>query len=356
MRYSINPFMMLLFYLPSKLYGLIIGIRNFLYDKNFIGVYTPECTVISVGNLTVGGTGKTPFVIFLSRHFSGKGRKVTIVSRGYGGSKSSSDVLTVSDGKGKVFVGADECGDEPFLLASSLPAVSVLVSKIRAKAIREAQRTFSPDIIILDDGYQHRAVSRTVDILLIDASDPFGNYQLLPSGMLREPIRNIQRADLIIITRAEENEEFITLERIIRTHNRDARIFKSGHSFSELLLPGTSKTLTPSELKGKKAYAFCAIGNPDIFIMDIERSDADIVGTRFYRDHHRYSSVDLETIERDALSAGAEILLTTQKDVINMASMQSRYLPLYSAQIRTVVHESERFFNELETMLANRRS
>ena len=356
MRYSFNIFVILLLFIPSKLYSIIISLRNLFYDRKLFTIYNPERPVISVGNITVGGTGKTPFVSLLCRHFSLQGKKIGVVSRGYGGNKSSNDVLIVSDGKGRIFAGARECGDEPFLLATSLIDVPVLVSKKRSKAIHEALHLFNPDIIVLDDGYQHRAVSRDANILLIDATDPFGNYRLLPSGILREPIQNIKRADIVIITRAEKDEEFITLERIIKIHNGKARIFKSGHVFSELVMSEGSKTLKPSELSGKKVYAFCAIGNPDVFILDIEKLGAKVVGSRFFRDHHRYSQDDIKSLVDDALSASAEMLVTTHKDIINMGPIGSLQLPLYYARIQAVVHESEQFFAALEEMLAKRRS
>ncbi len=356
MRQTFNPFILSLLSVPMNLYRFVTFLRNLFYDRHYFAIFRSECPVISVGNITIGGTGKTPFVAYLCRHFLEEGSTIAIASRGYGGKKSSSDVLVVSNGKGQILCSAEECGDEPFLLAHTLQDVPVLISKKRSKAIEKAVQRFDPDIIVLDDGYQHRAVHRDIDILLIDATNPFGNYRLLPSGILREPIRNLSRAHIIVITRAEKEEEFITLKRIIKTHNMNALVFQSSHSLLKFVDEDSGTTMHPEELSGKKVFAFCAIGNPAIFIMDLEKLGAEIVGRSFFRDHYRYSPADMKKIEKDALNAGAEIIVTTHKDIVNLGKSGSSALPLYYAELQTVIHSSEQFFSILEEMLAMRRS
>ncbi len=356
MKKTFNPFILFLLSIPMNLYRFVVFLRNLCYDRNFFTIFRSECPVISVGNITIGGTGKTPFVAYLCRYFLEKGNTIAIVSRGYGGKKSGSDVLIVSDESGRSLCSAQECGDEPFLLARTLEKVPVLISTKRSRAIEKATQLFDPDIVVLDDGYQHRGVHRDIDILLIDATDPFGNYRLLPSGTLREPIQNLKRAHIIVITRAKKGEEFLTLQRIIKTHNMNALVFQSGHSLLRFVEEGSGTIMLPGELNGKKIFAFCAIGNPDVFTMDLERLGAEIVGHSFFRDHHRYSRDDMKKIKGEAMSAGAQIIVTTHKDIINIGKSGNLRLPLYYAELQTVVHESEQFFSILEEMLAMRRS
>ncbi|MEW5807227.1 MAG: tetraacyldisaccharide 4'-kinase [Acidobacteriota bacterium] len=354
MRYTFNPFILAFLYIPSRLYAFLVFLRNLLYERHIFPVHKVERLVISIGNITVGGTGKTPFAAYLCQHFSGMGKRVVIVSRGYRGTKNR-EVLIVADGKGKILAQPAECGDEPFLLAQLLPDVAVIVSRKRSKAIKEAVSQFDPDLIILDDGFQHRAVSRDADILLIDAMDPFGNYRILPAGILREPIKNIRRASIIVITRVERDEEHITLERIIRKHNPGAAIFTSGHRITEFVRNGLiskDAVLSPSDLAHKKVYAFCGIGNPDVFIHDLENLGAHVAGKRIFRDHHSYSLKDARDIEEDARLCGAEILVTTQKDLVRIPRIENFSLPLYHARISVNVYRMEEFFSTLERFLS----
>lgn len=352
LKFTANPILVLILNIPTKIYHFIVYIRNLLYDKKILSTYKSKVPLISVGNLTFGGTGKTPLVACLSEFFQSQGKKVAIVSRGYKGSKSSKKVFIVSDGKGHIFGGPKECGDEPFLLASWLSDTPILISKKRISAVLHAQDQFSPDYIILDDGYQHRALSRDIDILLIDAMDPFGNYRLPPSGTLREPIQNLGRADVVMINRAEENDVFITLRRIIRRHNKKTLIFQVGNRISELIRIGGEEKLPPEQISGWNCYLFCAIGNPDAFSLNIEKLGAHILGHKYFRDHHPYTKDDLRKIENAARKAGAAILLTTQKDMVRIKEYQTMLsLPLYYAKLELVLYQEREFFQALKHFL-----
>ncbi len=348
MKYITNPLLLLILAIPTKIYHFIIFLRNFFYDKNILKSYQCETQLISVGNLTLGGTGKTPLVAHLSKYYLYHGKKVAIVSRGYKGTKSTKKVFIISDGKGRIFGNAEECGDEPFLLATWLPEIPILISKKRALAVERARTQFSPDIIILDDAYQHRAVSRDLDILIVDAMDPFGNYRLPPSGILREPIQNIKRADIIIINRAEKDDDFITLKRILRRHNEKASIFKSGNIITEIVRMGSGPSLKPMEINGLSCYIFCAIGNPDAFSLNLEKLGAHIVGNKFFRDHHQYTINDLRKIDAEAKRKEASIILTTQKDMVRVQNVHLFSLPIYYASMELVLYEENRFFQALD--------
>lgn len=354
MKYATHPLLMMLLELPARIYYSVILLRNSLYDKGIFKTYECQTPLISVGNLTFGGTGKTPLVAFLSKFFQSQGKKVAVVSRGYKGTKSTKKVFIVSDGKGHTFGSAKECGDEPFLLATWLPDIPILISKKRASAVQRAQTQFSPDLIILDDGYQHRAVSRDIDILLIDAMDPFGNYRLPPSGILREPIQNIGRADIVIINRAEADEDFNILRRIIRRHNEKTIIFKSGNEITELVPMGSGKSLKPAEINQLNSYLFCAIGNPDAFLLNIEKLGAHVVGHKYFRDHHIYTDDDLKKIDAKAKKAGASIILTTQKDMVRIKHPDLLSLPLHWAKMELILYEQNDFFQALDRLLNKR--
>lgn len=353
LKFSSNPLILLLLSPFSKIYHFFVFLRNFLYDKKILKSFESDVPLISVGNLTLGGTGKTPLVAYLSEFLQSQGKKVVIVSRGYKGSKSSNKVFTVSDGQGHIFGSPEECGDEPFLLASWLSDTPVLISKMRASAIQQAESQFSPDYIILDDGYQHRAVSRDIDILLIDAMDPFGNYRLPPSGILREPIKNLCRADIILINRAEEDEDLLTLRRILRRHNEKALVFQLGNRITKLFKLGSDAALDSENINGVKCYLFCAIGNPHGFTLNIEKLGAQLVGHKYFRDHYQYTDEDLKKIFREAEKAGASIILTTQKDMVRIKEYdESSSLPLYYAKLELALYKEEEFLQALKSLLS----
>ncbi len=352
LKFASNPLLLLLLNPFSKIYHFIVFLRNFLYDKKILTSYKSDVPLISIGNLTFGGTGKTPLVAYLTKFFQSLGKKVVIVSRGYKGSKSSKNVFLVSDGHGQIFGNPNECGDEPFLLASWLPDTPILISKKRALAVQSAESQFSPDYILLDDGYQHRAVSRDIDILLIDAMDPFGNYRLPPSGILREPIENLCRADIMLINRAEEDEDLLTLRRILRRHNTQAHIFQLGNRITKLVSLATGDTLDPDGINGMNSYLFCAIGNPHGFSLNIEKLGSNVVGYRYFRDHHQYTEEDLQKITRDASEAGASIIITTQKDSVRIKKHNELpFLPLYYAKLELIFYKEEDFLQSLTDLL-----
>lgn len=300
-----HPLALALLGLPAALYGAIVGARNRHYDKPGAAKQV-ALPVISVGNLTAGGTGKTPIVAWLARGLLDRGRRPAIVSRGYGGTAGKGP-LFVSDGSGPR-LDAGRCGDEPHLLARTLPGVTVIVGSDRC-AGAEAAHTHGCDVVLLDDGFQHRRLHRDLDLLLLDAGAPFDNGRLLPAGLLREAVSGLARADAILITRTRPGEDHPEIESEIRRHNPTAPISLAGHEPVGFVdLEGTI-VKRPS-----RALAFSGIGNPESFRSDLHGQGIELVDFRAFADHHPYTAEELRELQDDATEAGAT-LVTTEKDL-----------------------------------------
>lgn len=275
--------------------------------------------VISIGNITAGGTGKTPAVIALAKEAKKRGHQPCILTRGYKGKAAGPCVISKGDGP---LLGVDETGDEPLLMAWELKDIPVIKGNDRYEAGMFALEASIPDpsLFILDDGFQHWILDRDVDILLIDSTKPFGNRRLLPSGILREPLTEMKRADIIVITRTPPHiagphgiEDTILSE--IREHNRDAPLYVSSH------LPVGLKTTSGQDLpleaiSGKKVFGFCGIGNPESFRNTLLAIDAQVRNFVAFRDHYPYNERDIRRIFDMAQECAADWIVTTEKDIM----------------------------------------
>jgi len=299
----------------ESLYGTGSALRNFMYDKNVLKAKSIPCRVVCIGNLTVGGTGKTPVVIMTARMLREAGCPVAVVSRGYRG--TGKGPLVVSDGS-DVCVSPVESGDEPHIIARELPGVPVVVGKNRYEAARLACERFHPWVVVLDDAFQHRKLARNVDIVTIDCDNPYGNEHLLPRGVLRESPYSLRRAGAVVVTRCRGDVDRKRLERMIRYYDRRVRIFWSGHFPVGLRRPGGTERSAPETLKGRKVAALSNIAVPGSFHRMLEDCGADLVHRRVFPDHHRYSGGELEAVEREAREAGADLLVMTAKDERNL--------------------------------------
>ena len=308
MRPPQHPLLRAALGLPASIYGAAVWLRNRRYDRPG-AARQASLPVISVGNLTVGGTGKTPIVAWLARHLSGQGHRPAVVSRGYHG-RAGRGPLTVSDGDGPR-CGPELAGDEPYLLARSLPGVPVIVGSDRAAGARAA-RDSGADVVILDDGLQHRQLARDLDIVLLDASNPFGNYRLLPAGLLREPISALGRAGAVVITRSRPGESFEVIERVVRHHNPAALLLSAGHRSLGFFDPQGTRVDPP-----RRAVAFCGIGNPNRFRIDLESEGVELEDFVAFRDHQVYTPRALSRLRRRVERSGAA-LVTTEKDLSRM--------------------------------------
>ena len=282
-------------------YAAIVRVRNHLYATGRLKAQKVLVPVICVGNLTTGGTGKTPLVVWLCRYLREKKVHSAILTRGYKMRQA-------------------ELSDEPALLAAQCPGAAVIVNPDRVAGAREAICHHHAQVLVMDDGFQHRRLSRDLDLVAIDATRPFGYGRVLPAGLLREPITGLRRAHAAILTRCDQVSED-ALKRIeddIHRINPDLVMARSSHVSTGIrTLAGTE--LKIEQLRGQRVFAFCGIGNPQSFFHTIEHSGGVLVGTSTYADHYHYAAGDLERIWAEAAGQKASLVLTTQKDWTKIA-------------------------------------
>lgn len=298
-------------------YAIGVTIRNFLYFVRILPQIKIPRTVISIGNLTTGGTGKTPITAEIARLCVKSGKKTTILSRGYGGKLSSKEVQLVSDGE-NVFLSAQEAGDEPFWLASNIKGVSVVICKDRVKAAQWAMKELGTEIFILDDGFQYRRLKRDLNIMLVDGHKKFGNGMLLPAGPLREPMGQIKRADKIIVVNKNPYSQQSVKD--CRAYSRHLiKLFDKEVFGCHLTASGVHNAITGNPIfDAKKVFAFTGIAQPESFFDSIRAHRHNIVGKLEFNDHHAYTIEDMYKITTEAKVAGADIIITTEKDIVKI--------------------------------------
>ncbi|NVM25114.1 MAG: tetraacyldisaccharide 4'-kinase [Desulfobacterales bacterium] len=317
----------------SLVYSLAIRLRLIAYEVGLFSIKSLPTYVVSIGNITTGGTGKTPFVAMLAEWASRNGFRVGILSRGYK-RKRSRNTLVVSDGK-KVLASVAEAGDEPFLLAKKLPTVPVLVSKKRCRIGHLALSLFNSELLLLDDGYQHLSLKRDLDILLLDAKRQFGNRSLLPLGPLREPVEQAKRADLIIITRCTDEHPGDDLVDFLQRNFPGRPIFRSGHFPDQVMFPLVGKTYSPGFLSGKKVLAFAGLANPDNFLEMVKGLGAHVIHFKAFSDHHPFTKDEIEELASWKRRSDADFLLTTEKDWVRTDSKIGADLDVAILTIKT---------------------
>ena len=315
----------------SLFYRLCVAVRSCAYDAHILKSRRLPLPVISVGNIVVGGAGKTPFVELLASELRNRGTRVAILSRGYKGRNPETPPHLVSDGI-RVLLSAGEAGDEPVMLAKKLPGVIVVTDPDRIRAGRQTVQRLGADLFVLDDGFQHRRLARDVDILLLDCNRPFGNGNLLPAGQLRETPRSIRRADIIVFTRCVSTPPQPLVEEV-RGFNSRAPIFSASIEPSGLIEINTGVMRDPVFLKGKRIAAFSAIARPDDFGRKLARLEATIAYHRPFPDHHIFTGREIGGIIDAGLSAGAEAIVTTAKDAVRLPEGLSAAIPLFSLEI-----------------------
>ena len=318
----------------SVCYGLAVRFRSFLYDKGILKVNRLACRVVSIGNLTVGGTGKTPMTMFVAQLLRDSGYQPVVISRGYKGKAEKTGGI-VSDGK-TVLLKPDMAGDEPFMMAQKLKGIPVLVGGNRYQIGMRAVEKFSPDVIILDDAYQHRQLYRDMDFVLVDEKSFLGNMHLLPRGILREPISGLLRADAFILSRSAEKSTF-TRERL-EAMAPGKPIFKSYHEpyILGVIKGGDGKSHETSSvismggfeedfegdfefLKKSTVFVFSGIAKNKEFKSMVKEMVKKVAGDIQFSDHHTYSKKDFRIILDHAKKCSAEFLVTTEKDYVKIA-------------------------------------
>ncbi len=349
-----------LLFISSRFYRMAVQFRLWMYDKRVIRNHALGCLVVSIGNLSCGGTGKTPVVEVFARTLSARGRKVAILSRGYRSKKRSfreklahifrhrkieTPPKVVSDGK-NLLLNSEYAGDEPYMLASNLHDVAVVVDKDRVKSGIYAIDNFQSDVIILDDGFQYLMMKPHINIVLVDATDPFGNGHVLPRGILREPIKNIRRADYIFLTKSDGSHKISHLKRFIRRHTRRAEIIECCHKPQYLVRFGNGEKLPLSALHGVKAAALSAIARPDSFERFLEEFGADLVLKDHFADHHRYTQQEIIDFINQAKAAGAEMIVTTEKDAVRIPRLDRCDVPIYFLRIQIDILSGQENFDQ----------
>jgi tetraacyldisaccharide 4'-kinase len=297
------------------LYSSALRLRALLYRVGLFKTLRLPRPVIAIGNITVGGTGKTPVTAYIARLLLRQGYRVAVLSRGYGGSLEG-QTCVVSDGA-TIMLSAGECGDEPFLLASTLPGLLVIIGPDRYAAGLMAMQQLSPDVFLLDDGFQHLRLHRDLNILLQDFSRPFGNGLTLPAGILREPAAAARRADLVIFTRAPEGAA--TPKAVSGTP-----ACVSSHTLADLLPLSGGVSLPFSGCTGT-VLAFAGIADPESFFAGLRNEGLNLAGCLSFPDHADYTKERCHEIAETMKSCGAEYLVTTEKDGVKLKNLAREY-------------------------------
>jgi tetraacyldisaccharide 4'-kinase len=331
----------------AALYGALIQTHAALYRRGIIRVSRLDAPVISVGNITTGGTGKTPLVEHIARIAAGKDRRVCILTRGYKRENPKQRVV-VSDGW-NLLAGANEAGDEPRLLAENLKGIAAVICDAdRFAAGKWAIDQLGSDFFILDDGFQHLQLARDLNIVTIDATDAWGNGHLLPRGRLRERLDGLARADCIVITRVDQADDLDLIRSEIERLSKHRPLFTSRMRVRDLrrVFPttGSVEIATKQEVIAPIA-AFAGIGNQRSFTRQLQNEGYEPVSVSVFPDHHRYSQKDVAGIVEKARSAGANSLITTAKDAVKLRDL-SFELPCYVLDIEISIDE-DRYFVEM---------
>ncbi len=330
------------------LYGLIVRFRFWCYDRGWLPSSRLPCPVLSVGNLTVGGTGKTPIVILLTQWLQADGQRVAVLSRGYKRTNKASYLL-VSNGT-RSLVGPSEAGDEPFLIARHCPQAIVAVGADRAALGRWVLEQYPVDYMILDDGFQHRALHRDVDLVLLDATDATGLDAMLPAGRLREPLTGLARATAVLVTRADSKKDVEAVRARLQAKQLPFEDFIEVVFKPESVQSVVTETLQPLDwCRGKKAWLVSGIGNSDSFRRSAVAVGIEISGESVFQDHHHYCADDVRQVRTNAQAVAAELVLTTEKDAGKLLSFLMPDDPWWALRLRAEVVRGEERLRRLIT-------
>jgi len=281
--------------------------RNFLYDHSILKIHRVETRVVSIGNITTGGTGKTPIVHLIAREAFRRGFQPGVVARGYMGRDQGAGIMN----------------DEGVMLKNMLPDLALAQDPDRVAAANIAISRMGADFLIMDDGFQHRRLARDLDIVMIDASLPFGYGRVLPAGLLREPIKGLSRADVLVLSRCDQvnGDQLAVLQADLNRAAPGVRAFLTEHTPLLLRSMDGSIRKEPADLSGRKVCLVCGIGRPAAFLNTVFSLGAVIVNKILFPDHYGYGKNDVETIKRNALESGAEYVVTTAKDGVKLSGL-----------------------------------
>ena len=346
----------------SFVFGVIVSFRYFLYRTGLKRRYPLGIQVISIGNVTAGGTGKTPVTEIFARTLAEEGRKVAILSRGYRRKEAPwwqrmftqviDPPLVVSDGK-HVLLDSEKGGDEPYMLASNLPGVAVVVDRDRVKAGRYAIKRLGCDTLILDDGFQYQKLKHSVEVVLVDATNPFGNGNMLPRGILREPARHLKRADIVFLTKCRGDVSAVVEE--IRKYNKTAEIVECTHAPKVLKDVWSREEYPLSWLDGKTTCTLSGIASPKGFENSLRHLGAKVVWCERYADHHRYDSSEILYALNRTADMGADALVTTEKDAVRFPRFETSPVKCLYMRIAIEILKGGENFREIINRICYRK-
>ncbi len=314
----------------SWLYGLGARGRRSLYDLGCLQIKRLPCPVLSIGNLVVGGVGKTPLTAWLAQRFQAAGCRVAIVSRGYGGKAQGINVVT--DGH-QIFLKPPQAGDEAYLLALKLKGIPLVTGVDRYQAGLKAWEAFQPDLILLDDGFQHFQLYRDLDVVLLDAASPFGNGRLLPRGSLREPVSTLQRPLVLVLTRYEADRHQSTWEAVLAAFPA-AEVLRAAFQLSHAVKYPGSQEVDLEALSGVSLIGFAGLARPEVFAASLRQAGIAIKQFFPFLDHHHFAAGELTWLVAAAQRLGAEGLVTTEKDWVRLSGDWTAALPLYVVPLK----------------------
>jgi tetraacyldisaccharide 4'-kinase len=331
----------------SRLYGCGAAARRALYARGVLTTKQLPAPVISVGNLTVGGAGKTPVVAYLAGLWRDRGHRVAILSRGYGG--RIREATRLSDGK-RLYRHPPEVGEEPYWLARTLPGVAVYTAACRYAAGLAAWEECKPDLFLLDDGFQHFQLHRDLDLVLLDAAAPFGNGYLLPRGPLREPLSALQAAQVLILTRYEPELHQPRLTALKQAFPDKEITTATIASVGVTSYPGGQRE--PLEtLRRRPLLAFAGLARPRVFTKSLQALEVDLKGFQAFLDHYAYTPQDLHALAETARVREAEAIITTEKDWARLGERWQEAMPLWVLAVEARLHEPERLLARVEQVL-----
>lgn len=304
----------------APIYGTAAVTNRILRQLKILERKTLGITTISVGNITVGGTGKTPFTIWMAKFAKSEGFNPVILSRGY--QRQDEDAITIVHNGKKLKSNVDNGGDEPILMAKKLGNVPIVACSNRYRGGKYAEKRLQVDCAILDDGMQHHKLTRQGEIVLLDSTKPLDRLQLLPRGTLREPLNALGRANLLVVTRCEQAKNLKVFLKRLRTRCPNTPIVRTKFSLIGFERLADGKEIDHSKYKGKKVYLVCAVGNPESVAGVLKKYGIEVVGKRVYKDHATFSNRDINQWRRAAKNAGASRIIVTEKDGVKLSDFE----------------------------------
>jgi tetraacyldisaccharide 4'-kinase len=307
-----------------------VALRHVAYERGWFKTRHLARPVVSVGNLTVGGTGKTPLVACVANILLRRGWKPSILTRGYGRS-SKAEMIVVPPGAGR-HANAQEIGDEPALLARMLPKVPLVVCADRFRGGQAAEECFQVDAHILDDGFQHLALARDVDLLALDATQTISDRHLLPAGRQREPLSALRRAQMVVVTRTDSADPQPLQDLVLKIHPA-AKVFRARTVLIRWTNVWSGEPISIEEIHARKVAAYCGVGNPRAFFADLRRWGFNVIAEDAFPDHHVYTGEEIQRFVENACKQGAAALLTTQKDAVKFPREWAPQLPILACEV-----------------------